>query len=138
MHELSVMMEVIRIVDETAAENKIDQVKGVVLQVGELSSVVPIFLNEYWPILTEGKPLYKDSELIIETIPGIARCNKCHTEFNVVENEGWCPKCASFDKELLCGREFAIKEILVPDLSAGTGDVPPDVPPEEKPEEKPE
>ena len=35
MHELSVMMEVIRIVDETAKENKLDSLKAVVLQVGE-------------------------------------------------------------------------------------------------------
>ena len=115
MHELSIMMEVIRIVDETAAENNVDQLKAVVLQVGELSGVVPIFLNEYWPMLTADKPLYKDSELIIETIPGIARCKKCGTEFNVIENEGWCPKCASFEKDLVTGREFSIKELLVPE-----------------------
>ena len=115
MHELSVMMEVIRIVDETAEENHLDRLKAVVLQVGELSAVVPLFLDEYWPILTADKPLYKDTELVIETIPGIARCQRCGTEFNVVENEGWCPKCASFQKDLLSGREFFIKELLVPE-----------------------
>ncbi|MGI5979423.1 MAG: hydrogenase maturation nickel metallochaperone HypA [Oscillospiraceae bacterium] len=115
MHELSVMMEVIRIVDETAKENELDSLKAVVLQVGELSAVVPIFLQEYWPMLTADKPLYKDTELIIETIPGIARCKRCGTEFNVVKNEGWCPNCASFEKDLVSGREFAIKELLVPE-----------------------
>lgn len=115
MHELSVMMEVIRIVDETAKENHFEELKAVVLQVGELSGVVPLFLHEYWPMLTENKPLYKNAELIVETIPGIARCQDCGTEFNVVENEGWCPNCKSFQKDLLSGREFLIKEILVPE-----------------------
>ena len=122
MHELSVMMEVIRIVDETAKENDLTTLKAVVLQVGELSAVVPIFLQEYWPMLTDGKPLYKDTELIIEKIPGIARCKRCGTEFNVIENEGWCPKCASFDKDLVTGREFAIKELLVPEDAPDTPD----------------
>ena len=117
MHELSVMMEVIRIVDETAKENELDSLKAVVLQVGELSGVVPIFLHEYWPMLTEDKPLYKDTELVVETIPGIARCKACGTVFNVVTNKGYCPQCNSFDKDLMSGREFAIKELLVPDDS---------------------
>ena len=115
MHELSVMMEVIRIVDETAEENDLTTLKAVVLQVGELSGVVPIFLKEYWPMLTEGKPLYKDTELVVETIPGIARCQSCGKVFNVVENKGYCPQCNSFDKDLMSGREFSIKELLVPE-----------------------
>lgn len=115
MHELSVMMEVTRIVDETAVENHLDRLKAVVLQVGELSGIVPIFLDEYWPLLTKDRPLYKDTKLVVETIPGIARCQHCGTVFNVVKNEGWCPKCASFDKDLMSGQEFLIKELIVPE-----------------------
>lgn len=115
MHELSVMMEVVRIVDETAAENKVDRLQAVVLQVGELSGIVPIFLKEYWPMLTADKPLYRDTELVIEMIPGVARCKDCGEVFNVVASEGYCPKCKSYDKDLMSGREFLIKQLLVPE-----------------------
>ena len=115
MHELSILIEALRIVEETAKQQNIDSVKGVVLQVGELSSVVPKFLEDYFPIVIENKPIFNDAVLKIEMLPGIARCQKCHTTFNVVENKGYCPNCNSYDKDLVSGDEFFIKEILVPD-----------------------
>lgn len=114
MHELSILVEVARIVEEQAKQNNVDRVKAIVLQVGELSSVVPKFMEEYFPNVVDENPLFKDTALEIEIIPGIARCQKCKTEFNIVENEGYCPNCGSFDKDLICGEEFFIKEIVVP------------------------
>ena len=114
MHELSIMLEVVRVVEELTEEQKIDKVGAIVLQIGELSSVVPQFMQEYFPMVVEDKPIFKDTKLEIEILPGMARCQKCGTEFNVVENKGYCPKCQSFDKDLLCGQEFLIKEIIVP------------------------
>lgn len=115
MHELSVLVEVVRIVEEQAAKLDIDSIKVIVLQIGELSSVVPQYIEEYFPVVTDQKPMFEDTELKIEMLPGMARCQKCHTAFNVIENKGYCPQCASFDKDLLCGQEFFIKEILVPE-----------------------
>ena len=114
MHELSVLIEVVRVVEELAEEQKIEKVGAIVLQIGELSSVVPLFMQEYFPMVVENKPVFKDTKLEIEMIPGMAKCQKCETVFNVVENKGYCPKCRSFDKDLLCGQEFLIKEIAVP------------------------
>ncbi len=113
MHELSVLVEVTRIVEEVARENNLKKVDAIVLEIGELSSVVPKFMVEYFPVVVDMKPMFKDTELVIETLPGNAICQKCKTVFNVIENEGYCPNCGSFDKELLCGQEFNIKEIVV-------------------------
>lgn len=114
MHELSVLVEVVRIVEEQATKMNIDNVKVIVLQIGELSSVVPHYIEECFPIVTDQKPMFEDTKLEIEMLPGMARCQKCNTAFNVIENKGYCPQCGSFDKDLLCGQEFFIKEILVP------------------------
>lgn len=117
MHELSILMEVVRVVEEEAKKNNIDSVKCIVLQVGELSTVVPLFMEEYFSNVVDGNPMFSDATLQIETLPGIAKCRKCETQFNVVENKGWCPNCGSYDKDLVCGEEFFIKEILVPDIT---------------------
>ena len=114
MHELSILVETIRIVEEMAEEQHIDNVKAIVLQIGELSPVVPKFLEDYLPYVVEDKPRFKDTTLEIEMLPGMAKCQACDTVFNVIKNEGYCPKCRSFDKDLLCGQEFLIKEIVVP------------------------
>jgi hydrogenase nickel incorporation protein HypA/HybF len=114
MHELSILVEVVRIVEEMAEEQKIDKIAAIVLQIGELSSVVPRFLVDYMPYVVDEKPRFADTKLEIETIPGMAMCQKCKTVFNIIENEGYCPNCKSFDKDLLSGQEFFIKEVVVP------------------------
>lgn len=114
MHELSILVEVVRVVEEQANRQEIDKIAAIVLQVGELSAVVPLFMQEYFPNVIDGNPLFEDAVLEIETIPAVAKCKECAEEFKVVENEGWCPKCGSYDKVLLCGGDLMIKEILVP------------------------
>ena len=56
----------------------------------------------------------QDTELVLEIVPGMAECNECDEIFNVVEHEGYCPNCGSFDKDVLTGKDFLIKEILIP------------------------
>lgn len=114
MHELSILIEVVRVVEEQAKKQEVEKISAIVLQVGELSAVVPQFMQEYFPNVIDGNPLFEDAVLEIETVPAIAKCRECAEEFNVVENEGWCPKCRSYDKDLLCGGDLMIKEILVP------------------------
>lgn len=115
MHELSILMEVVRIVEEQAKQNNIDSVKCIVLQIGELSTVVPLFMEEYFSNVVDGNSMFTDTVLEIETLPGIAKCRNCSKMFNVVENKGFCPSCGSYDKDLVSGDEFFIKEILVPE-----------------------
>ena len=111
MHELNVLMEVVDEVEALAVENKIEKIEAIVLQIGELSSVIPIFMEEYYPLIVEKKACLKDSRLVIEKIPGEARCKCCGTEYNVVKHDGHCPLCNTFDKEVLSGQEFIIKEV---------------------------
>jgi hydrogenase nickel incorporation protein HypA/HybF len=115
MHELSLLVEVVRIVEDLVVENKIKKLKAIVLQVGEVSSVIPTFMEEYFPVVTLDKPFFKDTKLEIEMIPGEAKCLDCAEVFNIVKTEGYCPKCNSFEKEVLSGREFLIKELVVYD-----------------------
>jgi len=113
MHELNILLEVVDRVEELAFESKIESVKAIVLQIGELSSVVPMFMEEYYPLMIENKKVLKDSKLVIEKIEGRARCLNCKEIYNVVEHDGYCPECGVFEKEVLQGREFIIKEIWV-------------------------
>ena len=45
MHELNILLEVVDQVEALACESKIEQVKAIVLEIGELSTVVPIFVD---------------------------------------------------------------------------------------------
>lgn len=111
MHELNVLMAVADQVEALAAERKIAKVRAIVLQIGELSSVVPMFMEQYYPMIVEKKTCLQESKLVIERIPGKARCANCGEVYHVVGHDGRCPVCNTFEKVVLQGREFIIKEI---------------------------
>lgn len=113
MHEISVLVEVVRTVEEIVKEKNIKKLDSIVLEIGELSSVYSPFMVEYFPVVTDNKPFFKNTKLVIENLPGEARCQFCSEVFNVIKNKGYCPKCGSFDKDLMSGKEFNIKELIV-------------------------
>ena len=112
MHEIGVVKEMLRTIDGYCEENNIDAVEEIVVDCGELSLVVPDYVNEIYPVVTEGTK-YKDTKLIINIVPGLAECDDCDEIFNVIEHKGYCPNCGSFEKSVLSGQDFTVKEIHV-------------------------
>lgn len=111
MHELGIMAEVVRIAQKTADENNMQKVETIILQVGELTSIVPQYAIDFFPAVTYKTPL-ADTKLEIEVIPGNAKCRNCSSVFNVVQNEGKCPECRDNNFDVLSGSELIIKEII--------------------------
>ena len=116
MHELNVMLKVLDEVEVIAEENQLNHITGIVLEVGELSSVIPHFLTEYFPVMIDERPLFDGCDLIIETREGIGKCRMCGCEYNVIKHDGYCPDCGSPAKDILSGKDFIIKEIQIPDI----------------------
>lgn len=113
MHEIAVLDQAVKVVEGIAAEKSISNIRYMTLSVGELTGYLPVFFQKYYPVVTEGKPVFSGSELRIETVKGEALCNQCHALYNVLQNEGCCPKCGSRSKTVLGGQEFLVKDIGV-------------------------
>lgn len=110
MHELGIMFHVVKKVEAVARENGLTKIEALVLQVGELASVVPQYIHACYPAAVDGT-LLESTRLEIETLPANGLCQGCKKVYNVVENRRKCPFCGSGDFELISGREFNIKEI---------------------------
>lgn len=111
MHEVGVMIEVVKTVESFARQNGLSKIDKLVIQVGELSSMIPRYLEACYPAAVEGT-LLQETELKIDILPGNAYCKKCNKVFNLIENNYKCPKCRGREWEILCGKEFMIKEIV--------------------------
>jgi len=111
LHELGVVINVIENVEDFAKKNGVTKIEKLVLQIGELSSMIPKYIQACYPAAVDGTSL-QDTKLEIEILPGNALCKECNKVFNLIENSGKCPNCESKDFEVLSGREFMIKEIV--------------------------
>lgn len=113
MHEIGVLYKMLEQVEAVAKANDVSKIKAIVIDLGELSGMLPAFFEQYYPAATENKELFKGSELIINKIPGQGLCLDCNAMYNIMRLEGVCPKCKSRNKKVLGGRDFVIKNILV-------------------------
>lgn len=111
MHELGVVIEVVKTVEKVAKENNLTKIDTLVLQIGELSSMIPRYVEACYPAAVDGTIL-QDTKLEIEVLPGNAICKSCNTVFNLIECESICPSCQHKIWDLLSGKEFLIKEII--------------------------
>jgi len=110
MHELGVVIEVVKTVQEFAKDNGVTVIDSVTLQIGELSAMIPRFIEECWPCAVDGTSM-QDTKLSIEVIRANARCSACGKVYPLLDNKDGCPHCSEARKEILNGREFMIKEI---------------------------
>lgn len=111
MHELGIVYEVIKIVDNFKKDNNLTTVDKIVLEVGQLSQAIPRFLEECYPAAIYGTP-YEETKLEIVTLPANAECSECHNIFNIIEHQKICPECNSNTYKLISGEEFNIREII--------------------------
>lgn len=98
-------------IDSVMEEQNLSRIDKIVIEVGEISGIVPMFMEECYNLMVPGTK-YENTKLEIELVKGIVRCNQCKIEFNAVENNYRCPVCGAQDMEPLSGREFYIKEIV--------------------------
>ena len=111
LHEVGVLIEVVKKVEKIAIDNGLSKIDTLVLQIGELSSMIPRYIEACYTAAVDGT-LLQETKLKIEIVPGNAICRKCNIVFNVIENKSKCQKCGTENWELLCGKEFMIKEII--------------------------
>ncbi|MBI9104669.1 MAG: hydrogenase maturation nickel metallochaperone HypA [Spirochaetales bacterium] len=111
MHELSVVFEIVKMVEEIVEQNGLNKVDKIILQIGELSSMIPKYVEACYPAAVDRTP-FEETRLEIEILPGNGLCRECGKVYRLIENKGVCPHCESKEHEVISGREFFIKEII--------------------------
>ncbi len=114
MHEMTLAISAIKSVIEFAGDNGIDEIDTVVLEIGELSLVVPQYMEDAFYAAVPGTML-EHTKLRMDIVPGNGVCRECGRVYNIIEHRGRCPRCGSESKDILSGEEFNIKELLVPE-----------------------
>lgn len=111
MHEVGIISSMLETVRDVMKREQLTKVEKIVLEVGELSGVVPHYMEECFPAATY-KTEFQDTKLEMIVIPGILRCDCCQTAFNGYLHDLTCPDCGNRERfTRLSGTELMIKEI---------------------------
>ena len=111
MHEVGIISAMLKTIETAMDQNHLTKIEKIVLQVGELSGVVPHYMQECFPAAVRNTR-FQDTKLELDIIPGIMRCNPCGLEFNALKYDLTCPDCGNRDDfQRLSGDELIIKEI---------------------------
>jgi len=113
MHELGIVFYIIRDVKKVALENAVNHVSKVVMNIGEVSTVVPYLLTDCWDWAVKKEELLTDCKLEVLKIPAVSYCECCQKEYETVKYGKTCPFCKGGNTYLLRGNEVEIKEIEV-------------------------
>jgi hydrogenase nickel incorporation protein HypA/HybF len=111
MHELGILNSMIHTIERIIKEQELTEVNKLVIDVGELSGIVPKYIEECWPA-ARYKTFMEQTDLELNVIPGIVKCRECGRVFNAVSYDLKCPDCSSSDMEILEGNDMIIREII--------------------------
>jgi len=108
MHELPVVIDIVRVMDEEAEKRGFKEVTQIDLVIGELSSIIGESVQMYFEIVAENS-VCAGAKLTFEHRSAMLKCELCGKEF---PHEGSfnCPDCGG-DSVLVkgTGREFYIR-----------------------------
>ena len=68
MHELSIVTYVVKQVQEIAKENNLTEIESVTLEFGEVSGIVPEYLEDCWNWYTKKEPIIQGTKFLYEII----------------------------------------------------------------------
>jgi len=106
------MGEVREIVLQAARQHGFQEVKRVVLEIGQISGVQPEAMQFCFDVVMEDTPA-AGAILEIEEIPGKAWCDRCAQEVEITSRVDPCPRCFGMPGKVIQGTEMRVKGLEV-------------------------
>ena len=112
MHELGIADAMVKTIRRILADESDARLASVTVELGDLSGVVPRFLQSAWTAVIENTD-YEGAVLHIHPVPATARCEDCGEFFVVNAEDLRCPRCRGDKLTPLSGQDFTLAEIEV-------------------------
>jgi hydrogenase nickel incorporation protein HypA/HybF len=110
MHELSIAMSILDVVEEEVQRHNGARVEVIYLRVGQLSGIVKQALQNAYELAREQTP-FAETRLVFEDVPVAIFCQKCQAERGIQSVQHFC--CVECDSPapasaILRGRELQL------------------------------
>jgi hydrogenase nickel incorporation protein HypA/HybF len=121
MHELPITQSICNLAVQEAQRVGAQRVCTIHIKMGEYTDYVPVIIQEYFNVVSEGT-LAEGAQLEITRIPAVIRCKDCGGESRMQQFRLRCPQCGSRNTELITGKEFYIDSMEVETDEGDEGD----------------
>ncbi|MGB3589357.1 MAG: hydrogenase maturation nickel metallochaperone HypA [Tunicatimonas sp.] len=111
MHEVSLVRSIFRTLEDEFPADKMNRLVQVNLQVGMLSNVEPILMQNAFQALTETETQYQAVKLEIETVPVVIYCAGCDRKSEVHQYKFVCEECGQLNNNVVQGTELLIHQV---------------------------
>lgn len=112
MHELSIALGIVKIAENETEKAKAKKVDLIELEIGTLAGIEFDSLDFVWPSAVKDTVL-ENAVKKTTIIKAKAKCIDCDTVFDIDHVYDSCPKCNSFLKGILQGKELRVKALEV-------------------------
>lgn len=110
MHEMALMGDILKIIEEDSVEKGIKQIEKIELIVGDISNAMPDALHMAFSIFKEQNASFfsSNAQLIIIKEEAKAKCVLCDTEYIPDAKLTFCPICQFPSGKIISGETFQI------------------------------
>ncbi len=120
MHEFGFAYNIFKVAEATAIQHKATKITKVLLEIGELTLIVPELLKESFKMAVHGS-IAEGAELVIEVLPGKIKCDDCGEISRVSLNDDHikgidlfqCQHCQSKSTQIIDGKKANVKNIMI-------------------------
>ena len=112
MHEISLLEDVLQILEDNAVKQGFQRVTHIWLEIGALSCVEPEALRFGFDVVMK-QTLADNAQLDIIEIPGQASCFTCAKNVTVLSLHDPCPDCGAFGLNFIAGMDMRVKQLEV-------------------------
>jgi len=110
MHEISLVRNILRTVEEHFPDHPPEQVARIYLQAGAFSNVQPLLIKSAFDAVAQDDTRYRNACLEVEVTPILILCEACG-QTSEVKNYRFVCSCGRPSKNVVQGDELLIRKV---------------------------
>ena len=111
MHEISLVRSIFNTLEEQFSEAELKEMTAIDLEVGMLSNVEPLLMQNAFQAVTTSEEIYQSVKLNVEVIPVEVYCSNCDSNSIISNYKFACGKCGMPTNDIIKGTELLIRRV---------------------------
>jgi hydrogenase nickel incorporation protein HypA/HybF len=111
MHEISLVRSIFNTLEDQFSEEELKGLTAIDLEVGKLSNVEPLLMQNAFQAVTSAEEIYQSVKLNVEVIPVEVYCSKCDSNSTISNYKFACGKCGLHSSDVIKGTELLIRRV---------------------------